>query len=336
LKALVVRFSSFGDIFHGLEGACRLKDSGFEVHWVTRSDYADLLETVPEIQQIWSLERKQGVFGLIQLALKLRSQKFTHIYDAHNNLRSSILSLIIKIPLLDRKIKFVRRSKERIKRLLLFKLGINKLPNPYFSSQSFIKPIETWIKNHKRNLQRQLNTEHVDLPAGVLNQLTQLNTIVIAPSAAWEMKRWPVDYWKQLITQCNENNFLILGGPEDDFCEEIARVAPERVTNLAGELSLLESSKVISKSKILISGDTGLMHLADFLNIPLISFIGPSAFGFPSNKNSKYIFKNLECQPCSKDGRGACHNKIYKNCLIQIKPTEVIEEIKKISNMGLL
>ena len=95
--------------------------------------------------------------------------------------------------------------------------------------------------------------------------------VTLVPSANWEMKRWPVAYWKALVALLPEYRFVILAGPKDTFCEEIRSAAPERVINLAGKTSLMESSYIVLRSNLVISADTGFMHAADlsvFLLLP--------------------------------------------------------------------
>ena len=92
--------------------------------------------------------------------------------------------------------------------------------------------------------------------------------IVFAPSAAWEMKRWPIEYWKQLITKVIESKtkVVLLGGPSDSFIEELV-IDSESVINLAGKTSLLESCQIVSEAKFVVSADTGIIHVADALGV---------------------------------------------------------------------
>jgi heptosyltransferase-2 len=156
------------------------------------------------------------------------------------------------------------------------------------------------------------------------------NSIALAPSAAWELKRWPIEYWVKLIQLLPLQQFTLLGGPDDRFCQEIADSAPDRTLNLAGKLSWLESSKALDLSRALVSGDTGLMHISDFLGKPTIALIGPSAFGYPSRSKSHVLEIELPCKPCSKDGRGKCRYSEYKHCMLSIKPEQVAQKLLEV------
>ena len=144
------------------------------------------------------------------------------------------------------------------------------------------------------------------------------------------MKRWPVDHWHSLVKLLEGKKCIILGGPKDTFCEQIAITGGDSVLNLSGKLSLIESSYVVSESKVFITGDTGLLHVGDYLGKQGIALIGPTAFGFPSGNTIKVLEKDLYCRPCTKDGSGKCFNKEYKLCMNSISPEYVAEQVKEI------
>ena len=93
--------------------------------------------------------------------------------------------------------------------------------------------------------------------------------------------------------------------------------------NLAGKVSLVETSRVIERASLVVSNDTGSLQVADQMERPTIALIGPTAFGYPSHATSIYLENPLWCQPCSKDGRGGCVNDLYKRCLVELAPERV-------------
>lgn len=146
------------------------------------------------------------------------------------------------------------------------------------------------------------------------------NTIILVPSAAWEMKRWPVAHWEKLVELLSDKKFIILGGKEDfQLSEEIAEIDRQRVQNLAGKLSLVESCYIISKSLLVISADTGLLHVTDVLGVKGLSLMGPTAFGFTAGPGIKTLEVNLPCRPCTKDGSGKCSQAIWQQCMVEIE-----------------
>lgn len=339
-KLLIIRFSSFGDIIQGISVPAHFANQfpGAEVDWLVREDFAQLLLPQKSIHNIISFSRKLGPLSLIKTAWSLSGKSYTHVYDAHNNVRSNIVMVIFILrsisSIFTHKLKsfhLLQRPKNRFKRFLLFTFRINQFEKPFIASRSFLEPLSKWgIKLDTKNLlgdnHFQISQEARTKAQQVLSNLAIKEFTCLVPSAAWPMKRWPIPYWKKLIEITPLESFVILGGPEDEFCQEIAAVAPERVFNLCGKLSLIESCAIAEQSKKLISGDTGLLHVADQMQVPAIALLGPTAFGYPSSVNSVALHTNLSCQPCSKDGRGKCHNSIYQRCLIEVTPERVAQK----------
>ncbi|MGB5990423.1 MAG: glycosyltransferase family 9 protein [Marinifilaceae bacterium] len=330
-KFLIIRLSSIGDIIQCMPVVDVIKNKypDAEIHWFARKDMSSFLAMDKRICKIWGFDRKDGLKGIISAAKELKKEEFDFIYDAHSNIRSNIIKFYL-LPLLRRirgvKPEYILRSKERFKRVLLFKFGINKFPKPFKGRESYLNPLKKWSLND--------TTCHYNdwqFPSEYKKKFTSLlddkKLITIVPSANWEMKRWPVNYWKELIRILPEYKFIILAGPDDSFCSKIAEAAPDRVNNLAGQTSLLESCYIVSKSKMLISADTGFMHAADLFGTNAIAIIGPTAFGYPTGKTVKVLESNLNCRPCTKDGRGKCKQNIWQKCMIDITPKIVASHI---------
>lgn len=326
-KVLIIRFSSFGDIVQcsSVVELIRQKFKSSQIDWVTRSDFAYLVKLNHDVNKVWSFDKKLGFKGLIALGIELRKEKYDYVYDAHNNLRSKLLSLIIRSRITGSP-DWVTRSKDRLKRILLFTFRINTFSWPFKGIHSYQIPLEKW------GIMRARDEKLVTWDFSEANRLKarefleNKKTIILVPSAAWEMKRWPLSHWKQLIEIMPKHNFVVLGGREDLFCEELKAIAPERVENLAGKLSLVESCALIEKAELVISADTGLLHVADVLGVKALSLMGPTAFGFTTGPQIKTMEVDLACRPCTKDGRGSCSQDVYQKCMVDITPQMVAQE----------
>ncbi len=321
MKLLIVRLSSFGDILQAQ--AClstiHKHDPAAAVDWLVRADFAELLKNQP-LRQVISLERKKGFLGLLFLIWKSSSEHYTHIYDAHNNLRSFWIRNLVPLLIFFRKglyPKVLVRSKNRLRRFLFFKLRRPVFKMPFRGSSSFLEPLGAWGMDPSF-----LQKSHWQIPHDIPHPAPK-DFIALAPSAAWATKRWPVDLWKKLIELMPQQNFVVLGGPQDLFCKEIADVAPSRVTNWAGKLSLRQSAAVVALARLTFSGDTGPLHAADQLRVPNIGLIGPTAFGYTSQNTSVILETQLPCKPCSKDGRDPCINAVFQKCLRDLSPEQV-------------
>lgn len=334
IKILIIRLSSIGDVLQcmSIVGGIKKNFPNAEIHWFVRSDIAPILKLDPRIDAVWSFDKKLGFKGLWAIAGKLKKERYRYVYDAHSNIRSNILKLRV-CPFWKRSLgiapKFTMRSKERLKRLLLFQFRINLFPKPFRGMISFQKPLHIWdITNFDAplpmwNFPRQTQEKIKEFTSGKFQHF-----ICLVPSAAWELKRWPIAYWKALIECMPEQHFIIIGGPKDIFCEEIANAAPERTLNLAGRSSLIDSCYVVNQSALTISADTGFIHAADLFGKKGILLAGPTAFGFPTGKHIRTLEKQMPCRPCTKDGRGNCSKKIHKECLVSLTPELVAQTAK--------
>ena len=334
-KVLVIRFSSMGDIVQCFFALPYLQSiaKDTELHWITRNDFFELVSLHPLLNKTWNLNREPGFFGgligLIRLGLELRTQNYTHIYDAHSNVRSHILSFILKPShIFGFNKTFIRRSKNRIKRFLLFKFRIDLFPLPQSMASTYIKPILSWVDLKSLQSVEVSNYKSFNAPKAIGPQLRDnlykfMDSILLVPSASAELKRWPIDHWKNLILAMPQSQFVVVGGPSDTFCEEIKNVAPQRVQNVTGQLSWAQSAWLAGQAKTVVSNDTELGHLADYLGKRTFMFIGPVPFGYPHRSSTQVLEQTLPCKPCSKHGFDPCKNKELKKCLVDITPQSV-------------
>lgn len=338
-KILIVRLSSIGDIIQCMSVVEGIK-SNFpksEIHWLVRSDMLKILQADSQIDRFIVFDRKAGFSGFLKLVMQLKQENFDLVYDAHYNLRSRILKSVIT-PFWKQSLRLkpylVVRKKNRIRRFLFFTLGIKKaLSIPFKSIASFQEPLkdigfdfsQKTINKWKFNDETKLKIDTI-----LHEKIGERQFVTLVPSAAHKMKRWPVAYFIELIQLLPQQNFIIIGGPTDDFCEEIAQSAPQRVLNLAGKTSLLESFYLVQRSSFVVSADTGFLHAADLFRKKSVALLGPTAFGHPTNKEITVLQSDLSCIPCSKDGSGKCIHKTYQQCMLDLKPILIKHEIEKV------
>lgn len=151
-------------------------------------------------------------------------------------------------------------------------------------------------------------------------------------------KRWPpiffVRFLEQLKHKTGLDHFVLVGsGTEFSLAEEIARDLKGSCTvvNLAGKTGFATSAGLIEAASLFIGNDSGLVHLAHALRIPLIAFYGPvdpAIYGpYPPRSTAMAIYKKgLECRPCYLNFhyRSDCP---HRHCLTALSPEEVWEQL---------
>ncbi|MBW8863973.1 MAG: glycosyltransferase family 9 protein [Verrucomicrobia bacterium] len=158
--------------------------------------------------------------------------------------------------------------------------------------------------------------------------------VALQPGARWDNKRWPVEHFCQLVRTVAKNyptvRFAVLGGPDDHALgAKISQAASDRVLNLCGATSLPEMIEFLRRCDLLITNDTGPMHVAAALGKPLIALFGPTApeRTGPYGQLQNVLRINLPCAPCLKSD---CHYKQPLECLRGLSPALVSQRISAI------
>jgi heptosyltransferase-2 len=157
----------------------------------------------------------------------------------------------------------------------------------------------------------------------------------ICPSARHATKRWPKERYAELavsLAREADAKILLFGGPDDrELCGEIAGVVrtqagADRVADLSGSLSLLGTAAAMEFCDVIITNDSGLMHIAAAKQRNLIALFGSTVreFGFfPVNDNSLVLERmGLSCRPCSHIGRPSCPKGHFR-CMLDTSVADV-------------
>jgi heptosyltransferase-2 len=152
--------------------------------------------------------------------------------------------------------------------------------------------------------------------------------------AAHATKRIPPEKMREMIAQV-PYPAVLLGGKEDrQVGEEVASMDPSRIFNACGETTLHESAALVRDARVVVSADTGLMHIAAALRRPLVVLWGNTIPGFgmyPYHGEVPVPFRNLEvdgltCRPCSKIGHARCPRGHFR-CMRDQSVAEAVQAI---------
>lgn len=297
-----------------------------QIDMVVRSDFADLVANNPNLDRKLNVDRTEGIRALWKLRKQINRQHYDLIYDAHRSLRTLLL-----MPFLEAEEK-VYFSKPYLKRSLALT----------FKWKSLLRGSKRMLERYIEPLHKygvQYDGKGPELFSGAssvrekLCHTFQLSSerkyVGVIPSAQWPGKRWPLPRFRETLSLLVENtqeHFLVFGGPEDHFCEELVRgFSNERVTNLQGKLSLKDTIDLLPLLKVCIANDTGLMHMADACGIPSVLIFGPTNADMgclPFQPQSKIIEHSLWCRPCSKNGEAPCIRK--KRWCLELTTPELV------------
>jgi heptosyltransferase-2 len=145
--------------------------------------------------------------------------------------------------------------------------------------------------------------------------------VVFCPGAKFgPAKRWP--HFRELALMLEHERIVVLGTAEDrDTADEIVRAAGDRVTDLTGKTSLTEAAAIMAGARAVVSNDSGLMHLAGFIGVPVIGIFGSTSpvWTRPLGCKTVVLASGEECSPCF---RRTCRYGHYR-CQEGIRPETV-------------
>lgn len=325
-KFLIIRFSSIGDIVLTTPVIRCLKKQvpDAEVHFLTKDSFRSVVEHNPYIDKLHVLAHSWDL-----MIEELKEENYDYIIDLHHNSKT----LRVKNALKKKSFSFYKLN---IQKYIYTAFKINLLPKQHIVDR-YLKTVESFgVKNDGAGLEyfisKEEETKLSDIPAS-----HHAGYIACVIGAAHGTKRWPVHKWKEFCSAMN-HPIILLGGNEDAVNgDEIAAVDNVKVYNACGKFKLNESADLVRKAKLVISNDTGLMHIAAAFKKPVISLWGntvPSFGMYPYYGNrftDVHLFDILQtnklwCRPCSKIGYDKCPLGHFK-CMEKISSQELRERV---------
>jgi len=292
------------------------------IHYLVKQKFGALVSANPFIDKVHLFEN-----DLDKTIKELKSENFDYIIDLHNNMRSSLVKLRI------RAIPF-SFHKQNFNKWLLVHLKINRLPGISIVDR-YLDPLKFFgVVNDGKGLDFFIPKK--DIVNTVSFPVTfRKGFIVFAIGANHVTKRMPVEKIIGLIK--NINLPVILLGDENDKIQgdKIVSAAGNNVVNACGLYNINQSASIVKQSKVVISHDTGLMHIAAAFGKKIISIWGNTVpeFGmypYQPDPDSRIIqVENLKCRPCSKLGFKKCPKKHFR-CMNDINTEQVARLVREL------
>ena len=309
MKFLIIRFSSIGDIVLTTPVVRCLKKQvpGAIIHYTTKYAFHSIVESNPYIDKIHFYNN-----DLEALIDELKLENFDYVIDLHHNLRT----LKVKRALGKKSFSF---NKLNIRKWIYTNFRWNVMPDVHIVDRYLDTLNSFGVKNDGAGLDYFIPDKHkvkeTDIPAS-----HHAGYIGIAIGAALNTKKMPVDKLKTLCSII-DHPIILMGGKEDNrHAEEISIIDPVKIYNACGKFNLNESADLVRRAKLIITNDTGLMHIAAALRKPIVSIWGntvpefgmPAYFGRNAGTDIRFEVKPLYCRPCSKIGYKKCPHGHFK------------------------
>ncbi|ADW67515.1 glycosyltransferase family 9 protein [Granulicella tundricola] len=324
-SVLILKFGAIGDVIMAIPAAHALHLQGFRIDWICSPTVAPILALYPWINPILIDDRallKGSPLAKLKVIAKMWRTLAGRHYDLVANLYYDPRYRILTLP--------VRATR----RLMLSTTDrrFQLLPGRHHTDE--YARILLNLPDHVRP------TQLAPIPAPNLPPSPHPRTpgharVILAPAGARNLlrddllRRWPPELYVELTRQLLAQNIevVLIGGPDDAWITE--SFASLQVTNLIGKLKLPETLALLDDSDVMVTHDTGPLHLAGITRVAIVTLFGPTdPHGrLPQRPGTLALWggEHFACRPCY-DGRdfAPCPSN---DCMRQITPTAVTHQI---------
>lgn len=320
-RILIVRLSSLGDILLTTPVIRSIKNlfPDIQIDFMLRKEYGDLMKFNPYLKELYLyINQRDDIKDLQQ---RISGNNYDFVIDLQNNFRSRKFLKPITVP----KFSFKKRN---VKKFLLVHFKINSLSKSLSIPERYAQTLnEITLDNRGLDLITRCEPDM---------QLANNNNLIgFCPGSKHFTKMWPIEYFILLGKLLEQNGYTVVlfGGREDHHvCEEILYNLKTAI-NLCSENDILQTAADMKTCKVVYCNDSGLMHTATAVDIPVITFFGSTVreFGFSPYNCLNLILENnsLTCRPCTHIGRKDCPKKHF-NCMKQILPQTAFDSLNSI------
>lgn len=324
-KILVINLMHIGDLLLVTPVLRTLRTNYPKAHIALLADgkLADLVKYNHNIDELISIDKKgyhNKLTTYLQFVKEIRQQKFDTVINLHANERASFIAALSGAKTIvgystfglgmffDKVIENRKAIKHQVHAhfdVLRETLGISSFDD---------RGLEMWLDDRAEKRASEIWQEAFPRMQG---KVVGLNI-----GASWETKRWRKEHYAKLADELLDKGYGVAyyGGPMDvDIVEEtiglMRNKQHEALATFTGKMTLLELAALLKKCNVLVTNDTGPMHVAVAMNVPLVSMFGPSPVpGFyPYSETSIVIKSPMHCHPC---GKHQCPTK--HECMWQI------------------
>ena len=325
-RVLVIQTAFIGDailsttIFKGIKKI--LPECDVDVLAIPQT--SNLFKHNPNISKVYEFDKRKMRNRIISF-FKIQKLIRQNRYDAAISIQSSITSSILML------LGFVKiRIGYPRQKLLSYSIYPKKGLHIRKRVLRLLEP----LSNETLDDQTELfwGSAEAEKAANLIGENHQ-KLIAIAPGSAQFTKQWPKEYFIKLIDLMSFDDvkiFLVGGADDRELCDEIVNAVKVNCTNVAGELTILESAALISRSELVISNDSAPLHIANAVKTDVFAIFGPTVreFGFYPYRQDDMIFEiELDCRPCGKHGGKNCPLGHFK-CMLELTPDLVYKEVK--------
>lgn len=346
---LIVKLSAIGDVVHTLPALNAIRNRYPQAHiaWLVEAAAADLVMGHPALDQIIISRRKSWVKGLggaqwrihlkaiLTLVKTLRDRRYDMLFDFQFSLKGALLIALARA---NRKIGFGRGLEHQEHSYLVLNERIPAVSMEIHAlTRGLLMLKAVGIESKSVEYRLPIAAEHRKRAEQLLRQNgwpDRQPFAAINPMAKWETKLWDQQRFAEVADALQKDYKLpviFTGGPEDrPYIDALLGRMRTEAPNLAGRTDLLTLAALLQQATVMVTTDTGPMHIAAAMDTPTVALFGPTApwRTGPYGEGHRVIQAHKACRPCYKR-----HCAEAAACMMAISVEEVLsaasEVIKK-------
>jgi heptosyltransferase II len=327
MKTLVVAPSWIGDTILAQPLLARLRERGADIDVLAPAWSAPLLQRMPQVRRVIESPFKHGDFAFFArraLGKQLAAESYDQAYVLPNSWKSALIPFFAGIP------ERIGYQGEARYLLLNRRHQLDEAPQLAQRYARLADSPGTTAVPTLRHTQLTSGSAQQQAARQALGLPRDSMPVIFCPGAEYgPAKRWPARHFAALAQKLGSSTdpVWLLGSAADKVAgEQIMLQAGGCVTNLCGRTTLEQAIDLIATARLVVSNDSGLMHVAAALNRPLLALYGSSSpvYTPPLSTRAKIVTLNVECSPCFQRQCPLGHFK----CMEELTPELVAAQIR--------
>lgn len=322
-RILVIRFGSLGDVILSSAAVLNLRLSypEHEIVYLTKAAYGDLVALMPGVDEVVCLPPGQSWLQEAKLFLGLDDRNFEFVIDLHGQPRSLIARKLISAG------QTIVYPKRRLDRMLATRRH-KQLPSAWPHTIDLYNSAVAAAGGSALCRRPRLDVDPGPLPQLLEPGSRDRPLVVIAPGAAHETKRWPVERFVEVAKAMHDElGATILWATissDSSSRADLSSIDPDHVMRPT-DTPLPELAAMMSQALVTVANDSGVAHLSSAVGTPVVAVFGPThpVLGFePRGLFDEVVQTDEFCRPCSLHGRKPCW-RAQRYCMERIDHQEV-------------
>lgn len=337
-RFLVIRLSAMGDVLLATPLVRWLKNRFPEadIDFLVKKPYEPLLRANQHLHRVLAFDTEERG-GFWRVLKQIRGGGYDFVVDLQASPRSAVLRFFSGIP------KKACYRPGRWKRFLLvhFRLDVYGKVRPV--PLRYLDAVFSWgVEDDGLGLELEVREETNQSVSAILKERgigKNEKIVALAPGAGRATKRWLVEGFAEVGSYWGRKGkrIVLLGGEGDrEVCASVSGRMTSPPLDLSGMLSLQQTAALLQKVELLLTNDSGVMHLGSALGRRVVAIFGPTThhLGFtPFRIPSVVVERFLSCRPCSYHGTNVCPEGHFK-CMKEIRSSDVIRAAERLLAEG--